>query len=184
MTRLIGRNKLAFLALCLSGLEASFALAEPSTTYNAKRVAEFAVGIFCKDGEKASLSVDPSTIKGSVERYSATPLLAEETQTVPAIERILFGVLAREKTDNGTVLIKVTHPPLGADGVTVERWETNMSTSERTMHAYYLGLSDGNPVGRWTIAGSSGGIRLFYAEFDVVPVDRNTIDPCTLKPIG
>ena len=184
MTYKIGRCRLASLALCLSFLAAPFASAEPSATYNTKRIAEFAVGIFCKDKEKVRDSSGADTIKGTIERYDATPLLGEETQTVPAIERILFGVLAREKSENGTVVIKVTHPPLGAGGVTTESWETSMSPNEQTMHAYYLGLSDGNPVGRWTITGTSGSIRLFYAEFDVVPADSGTIDPCTLKPIG
>lgn len=174
----------AFQVLLFSCLGIAQAGAQPLSSHNAKRITQFAVGIFCTEGVGVTNSNDPNTIKGTVERLDRTPLLVEETQTVPAIERITFGIVAREKIENGTVLITVTHPPLGASGQIVESWTTDMSIGEQTMSAYYLGLSDGNPVGRWTITGTSGAVRLFYAEFDVVPTNGSTIDPCTLKPVA
>lgn len=159
------------------------AIAQPQAEHDAKRIAELHFGIFCKIDETLSSSSAKNTIKGTVENYDSSLPLVEETQTIPAVDRLYFGVLEREKTENGTIVITVTHPPLGADGTTVESWKSTMSPNELTMHAYYLGLSDGNPVGRWTITGEKGGTKLFYVEFDVVPKARKP-DPCLVKPVS
>lgn len=173
----------ALLAACFACLEINDATAQTLAEHNSKRIAELHVGIFCKFDETLSAGAAPNTIKGTVENFDSSLALVEETQTIPAVDRLYFGVLGREKTENGTITIKVTHPPLGPEGTTVESWETKMSTSELTMHAYYFGLSDGDPVGRWTITGKSGGTKLFYVEFDVVPADAKP-DPCLVKPVS
>lgn len=185
---MIGRNirqRAALLhAAAILCLAAGAGLAELSTLQDPQRIEGLAVGIFCTDGVGITRSDDPGTILGTVERMDRVPLLVEETQVIPAIERIMFGVTAREEVENGTVLITVTHPPLGREGQTVESWETTMETGKHTVHAYYLGLSDGDPVGRWTINGSANGSLLFYAEFDVVPVAKGVVDPCRVKLVG
>ena len=161
---------------------ASIVHSQPSTLQDPQRITDLAVGIFCKEGVGISNSTDPGTIKGTVERMDRAPLLVQETQYVPAIDQILFGFLAREKVENGIVLITVTHPPLGPQGLTLESWETQMEMGRHTVHAYYLGLSDGNPVGRWTINGEANGSLFFYADFDVVPAVPGDTDPCRFRP--
>jgi Domain of unknown function (DUF3859) len=170
--------RFGWLALALLGLSASSSIAEGSLLLSREHITDIAVGIFCKDGVGIKQSYDPNTIKGTVERMDRVPTLVRETQVIPAIDKILFGILAREKVENGTVLITVTHPPLGAQGLTVESWETQMDPGKHTVHAYYLGLSDGSPLGRWTITGASNAGPVFYAEFDVVPVAPGEQDPC------
>ncbi len=131
-----------------------------------------------------SRSDAPSTIKGTVERMDSLPTLAVKTQVVPAIDQIMFGVQANERFENGTVTITVNHPPLGSHRVVTESWDTEMETSGQTVHAYYLGLSDGDPVGRWSIVATVGNRKLFMAEFDVVPAGHSAVDPCHEKPIS
>lgn len=162
-------------------LAAGNAFAGPSVTYDAKRIASMDVGIFCRDGVGASRSDESGTIKGTVERLDRNPTLAKQTRTIPAIDQIMFGVEAREAKENGVVTITVTHPPLGRDRVTSESWETQMDPSGTTVHSYYLGLSDGNPVGRWSIVATARGRVLFEAEFDVVP-RKGAKDPCANRP--
>jgi hypothetical protein len=166
------------LALLAQVFGTAACLAEQSVLQDPQRITDIAVGIFCRDGVGFSKSTDPGTIKGTVDRMDRVPNLVMETQVVPAIDKIMFGVLAREKVENGTVLITVTHPPLGPQGLTVESWNTQMETGKHTVHAYYLGLSDGDPRGRWTITGASDDGLLFYAEFDVVTVTSADRDPC------
>jgi Domain of unknown function (DUF3859) len=163
---------LLWLAVCAGPL-----LADQGASYDSKRIASMEVGIFCRGEVGASPSPESGTIKGTVERLDGNPPLVKKTRTVPAIDQITFGVEAQEAVENGVVTITVTHPPLGPGRVTTERWETQMDTARTTVHTYYLGLSDGNPVGRWTIVGSVGSRTLFQAKFDVVP-RKSAKDPC------
>lgn len=169
-------NRTALALLWLS-VCAGPVLADQSASYDSKRIASMEVGIFCRGEVGASQSAESGTIKGTVERLDGNPPLVKKTRTVPAIDQITFGVEAQEAVENGVVTITVTHPPLGAGRVTTEQWETQMDTGRSTVHSYYLGLSDGNPVGRWTIVGSVGSRTLFQAEFDVVP-RKGAKDPC------
>lgn len=174
----------AGLAALWLALPASPALANPQAEHDAGRIASFAVGIFCMDGVGVAPSTAPGTIKGTVNRMDRSPTLAIETQAVPAIDQLMFGVQAREAVENGTVTITVNYPPLGKDGTTAKSWETEMETGSSNVHAYYLGLSDGDPVGRWSIVGMANDTLLFYAEFDVVPLSEGIEDPCIYKPVG
>jgi hypothetical protein len=169
-------NRTALALLWLS-VCADPVLADQSVTYDSRRIASMEVGIFCRGEVGATPSAGSGTIKGTVERLDANPPLVKKTRSVPAIDQITFGVEAREAVENGVVTITVTHPPLGAGRVTTEHWETQMDPARTTVHSYYLGLSDGNPVGRWTIVGSVGSRTLFQAEFDVVP-RKGAKDPC------
>lgn len=168
-------------AVASLALAAGHAFAGPSAGYDGKRIASMDVGIFCRDGVGASRSEESDTIKGTVDRLDRNPTLVKQTQAIPAIDQIMFGVEAREALENGVVTITVTHPPLGRDRVTSESWETQMDPSATTVHSYYLGLSDGNPVGRWSIVGTARGRLLFEAEFDVVP-RKGARNPCLDQP--
>jgi hypothetical protein len=56
-----------------------------------------------------------------------------------------------------------------------------------TFHGYYLGLSDGSPVGDWTITAIRGGRELFAVEFEVVSAtraDRKHYADCANKPVS
>jgi Domain of unknown function (DUF3859) len=168
--RLVGVVVLA--VYCTTGI------AEPTDVWSDPgQVRDIKAGIFCTP-PASSRSRAAGTIKGTVERFDETPVLAQETLRVPAIEGITFGVQGREARNfNGVVTITVTHPPLGPKGATRESWTTHMEPDRITMHAYFLGLSDGNPVGRWTVEARRGAKRLFHAGFDVVPAGKAR-EPC------
>jgi hypothetical protein len=122
------------------------------------------------------------TIKGTVDRYSANPVLLTETQTIPALDGLMFGVMGRESPPSpADVIITVDHPPLGPQRTRQESWKTQMQGRHSTFHGYYLGQSDGNPRGRWTITGTRAGLKLFSIEFEVVSptaADRELMAAC------
>ena len=163
-------------------LLAGTAYANPNAGYDPNRILSMQTGIFCRDGVTATPEA-ADTIKGTVERLDRNPVLVMETTSVPAIDQIMFGVEVRETVENGIVTITVTHPPLGPEGRTSESWETQLDPDGTTVHSYYLGLSDGNPVGRWRIVGSARGRILFEAAFDVVPHGGQG-DPCHFMPVS
>jgi len=161
--------------------------ADPAARFDAKRVAEVSFGIFC-ERPPATASTDKDTIKGTVERYASNPALWDKTQTIPAVDGLLFGVLGREDpSSSAPVTIVVDHPPLGSRRTTRESWETEMQGDRITFHGYYLGLSDGSPVGDWTITAIRGGRELFAVEFEVVKAtraDRKAYANCATKPVS
>lgn len=166
---------LAFPSLCA---------AEQNTWHDPAMIADFQVGIFCKPKASGSSQAD-DTIKGTVERLSESPVLGRESVIVPAIDQINFGVKAREKYFSAEeVTITVTHPPLGKNRVRKESWKTRMEVHKVTYHGYYLGLSDGDPTGNWTIVGTRGGVRLFEAHFKVVRPSQKVSDPCLVAQIS
>ena len=154
--------------LLLNGLIPGTGLAEPAAWHDPNLVADLSYGIYC-NRPPDSLSVDEDTIKGAVGRYSANPTLVRKTQTIPAIDDLLFGVIGREQPPSAAnVTIVVDHPPLGPEGNTRESWVTQMNGNHPTFHGYYFDLIDGNPVGAWTITGTRGRKTLFKVQFDVV----------------
>lgn len=171
-------------ALCAAGtiFASSDAIcAEPTSTYDPDRIADFSVGIFCPP-EKSHKTEAHDTIPGEISRYEDSPVPVRKTQTVPAIDGISFGIEGREsQASPADVTIVVDHPAMGSDLVTSESWTTQMEAQRITFHGYFLGLSDGNPNGRWTITGVRDGQVLFRTEFDVVSVktlDSSQENPC------
>lgn len=125
-------------------------------------------GIFCQRPADY-VTKDADTVKGSVERHLANPVQLKQTQTIPAIDGLLFGVMGREDPSSAAeVTITVEHPPLGPDNTTDESWTTKMQGSRTTFHGYYLGLGDGNLIGDWTITATRGDKTLFSVEFQLV----------------
>ena len=172
------------MALCLVATQGK---ADLSTRHDPRKITDLSYGIFC-ERPPTKASTDEDTIKGSVERYSSNPVLWQKTQAIPAVDGLLFGVLGRETTDtDAAVTIVVDHPPLGTHGNTRESWETDMHRDHITFHGYYFGLSDGSPVGNWTITAIRGGQELFVVEFEVVKAtrsDRKNYANCANKVVS
>ncbi len=87
---------------------------------------DISFGIFCQRPADY-VTKDADTVKGSVERHLANPAQLKQTQTIPAIDGLLFGVMGREDPSSASeVIIVVEHPPLGRSGATRESWTTEM----------------------------------------------------------
>lgn len=142
--------------------------ADPAVWHDPKLVTDISFGIFCQRPADY-VTKDADTVKGSVERHLSNPVQLKHTQTIPAIDGLLFGVMGREDPSSASeVIIVVEHPPLGPSGATRESWTTEMQGNRTTFHGYYLGLSDGNPIGDWTITATRGDKTLFSVEFQLV----------------
>lgn len=166
-------------------LAAGAVRAESGTWHDPALIAGFGAGIFCIVDPARTDEMVGDTIKGTVEFFSnEAPRLARETRTVPALERIYFGVEGRPTPPSAdAVEITVTHPPLGWQGAVTETWQAT-DGGGRFFHGYYLGLSDGDPTGRWTISGTRAGVPLWRAEFEVVDPATGEVDPCRDTPVS
>ena len=127
-------------------------------------------------------------MSGTIDRHDEMPALVRQTQTIPAIDGMMFGVALRYDPPSGAdISITVYHPPLGADGTRRESWNTIWDSEERTLHGYRLGLVDGSPVGKWTITGVRENRLLFRVEFDVThptPASLTEQKQCKLKQVS
>ncbi|WP_299474527.1 DUF3859 domain-containing protein [Cypionkella sp.] len=161
---------------------ATMSLADGEVWSDPKRVVDVRVGIFCPP-PVTSKSQSKNTISGDIARYSERPVLGRATNLIPAIDHILFGIEGRERPATGdAVTIEVTHPPLGAQGTRSESWTTYMRAGEASFSGYEIGLSDGKPLGKWTVSGTRNGKKPFSANFEVVKPSKTNFDPCERIP--
>lgn len=97
------------------------------------------------------------------------PFIAQ-TQTVPAVVGMGFGVKAQaaNPAGYGQVTITVRHPPFTAGGPTAQSFQTSMSGS--ALSAFYYRFEDASEAqpGTWTVQATVGGTVLYSLDFDVV----------------
>jgi hypothetical protein len=166
-------------------LAASGAWGAPGVSYDETRLAEFRWGIICAE-ETGRRAPAPETMAGFIEIYGGVPYLGRETTRVPAIPELAFGVIARSRAPSGIaeVTVTVTHPPMGASGVTRQRWVTGITGSQANGSFFRFDLPEERLPGRWTFTGEDASGTLFEVEFEVfdpaLMPDEGT--PCTGAP--
>lgn len=134
----------------------------------------FQAGIVCAQdtGETAPA---PGTIAGFTNIITTEPDFVSPTRRVPAVLGIGFGVKSRARRPPGydTVLVTVTHPPMGANGVTVETYITAIRGEDGTpglsITLFQFDTDYELVTGPWTISASEAGKQLFHAKFTVLP---------------
>jgi Domain of unknown function (DUF3859) len=161
---------------------AGFAASEPLSWHDPKQIKDFSFGIFCKRSSDY-VTNDENAIEEKVERYNTAPPLVAQTQIVPALHGLMFGVqgLSARPSDMVVTMV-VEHPPLGDNGVTRESWDAMVLTDQMTMNGYVVGLNFGSPIGTWTVSAFRSGRKVYEVEFEVVDAtdkDRDDYDPCT-----
>ena len=113
----------------------------------------------------------PNTENGVIDTISGEPQVIAHTTTVPAIPDLGFGVqlrLAEGVTLPGAEIV-VRHPPMGAEGVTEQRWYPNFNDQTYSLSMYRFDFPYELLVGAWTFSVEQGGQTHFIVEFDVVP---------------
>lgn len=160
---------------------AGTAQAEPVAKFDPKRISEVRAGIFCYRSPDY-VTKDPVTIDGKVDRFDEAPDLVKQTQVIPAIDGLLFGVSGRGTSSSGVVVtMEVVHPPLGKTGITRETWDAWYPNDRITMNGYTLGLGRGSPLGVWTLTAKRKGKKVYEVEFEVVEPrasDKNLLKGC------
>lgn len=157
------------------------AQAEPVAKFDLKRISEVRAGIFCYRSPDY-VTQDSATIDGKVDRFDVAPDLVKQTQVIPAIDGLLFGVSGRGTSSSGLVVtMEIVHPPLGKAGVTREAWDAWYPNDRTTMNGYTLGLDRGSPLGVWTLTAKRNGKKVYEVVFEVVEpsaTDKNLLKEC------
>ena len=104
---------LALAMLSLNGLMANAGRADPLVSHDPNKVTDLTFGIFCASKPDCS-TTEKDTISGSISRHDYTPRMLRRTQTIPAIDGLMFGVMLRFQppSDTGFLLrVDLTLPP-------------------------------------------------------------------------
>ena len=178
---------LALAMLSLNGLMANAGRADPLVSHDPNKVTDLTFGIFCASKPDCS-TTEKDTISGSISRHDDTPRMLRRTQTIPAIDGLMFGVMLRFQPPSDTgFLLTVDHPPLGPNRKMHESWKSVWESNRTTFYTYQLGLGVGPPAGTWTISASRGGYHLFSVEFEVVlptPANLTELKQCAIKQVS
>lgn len=146
--------------------------AEPTARFDLNMLSDIQAGVFCYRSPDY-VTKDRVTIDGKVDRFDEAPDIVKQTQVIPAIDGLLFGVSGRGSSSSGVVVtLEIEHPPLGDQGITRETWEAWYPNDRVTMNGYTLGLDRGNPVGKWILTAKQKKKVVFQVEFDVVEASK------------
>ena len=128
------------------------------------------VGLHCPY-EVVGSTAAPGTEIGVVDQVAGEVRAFALTQVVPAIPGLAFGV--QLKLEDGAFLpgtyAVTTHPPMGPQEVTEQRWMDDISDLEWTANMYRFDFAYELLLGRWTMQVQKDGVTYAYVEFDVVP---------------
>ncbi len=160
------RRPVAFLLTC--ALCVSAAAAQPADTLDA-RITGFETGVVCNP-VVVDLAPAPDTVSGSVNVVTDLPGFTADSRRVPAVIGISFGaVIGPNLADFPYVEMVVTHPPMGPNGVTEQRYPTSFLSGDRSPAIYMLEREDELVIGTWTFEARAEGAVLFRSTFEVVP---------------
>ncbi len=153
----------SFPVMCLSAA-ASFADAVTSPA-----VVSVQAGILCAPEPVGSLPA-PDTLAGKTHLIETEPAFAATTTQVPASIGVGFGVKSQASAADGIneVMMLVTHPPMGADGVTAQSFQTRISGANPSLTFYQFDYAYELVPGTWQFTAFSGEEALFTVAFDVV----------------
>ncbi len=121
---------LAFLSIGSAALAEVGAFVEPPLILESH-------GVICEINLEGSRPA-PETLSGTLNLVDQNHAIDVETAQVPAELGLSFGIRA-ELTPGAAipdVTVVVTHPPMGPEGVTVERWSAAMNFGEASLNLF------------------------------------------------
>lgn len=130
-------------------------------------MAAFSAGIYCP-GEPVDRAEAPGTASGSINIVEPPSEFVVETQRIPAVPGVAFGVLVTLKeglTYEATIVS--SHPPFTGLDVAQEFWSSTLDDGQNLNgftfeHDYEL------QPGTWTYAAMVDGELIYSVEFEVV----------------
>lgn len=129
----------------------------------------FKAGIFCAP-TVVSTAPAPDTVAGVTNVIEEVPPFVSAGRNVPAVLGMGFGILSGSKQGMLLdVLVVVTHPPMGDDGITRQSYYTQITNVGESMTLYQFDFDYELVQGPWTITATQGDDLLFRAGFTVVP---------------
>lgn len=135
-------------------------------------VAGFESGVICPPPTTGERSA-PGTVAGVTHVIEDNPPFVSVQNRVPAVKGIGFGVKASVVFAEGLpVTMVLTHPPMGAEGVTSQEFTSHLSGDTRSITFYQFDYAYELLVGRWTMQALSGDTVIYATEFDVLPPEE------------
>ena len=131
-------------------------------------MSSFKAGIFCAP-KVVSTAPAPDTVAGVTNVIEEVPPFVSAGRNVPAVLGMGFGVLSGSKQGMLLdVLVVVTHPPMGDQGVTRQSYYTAITNVGESMTLYQFDYDYELVEGPWTITATQGDDLLFRTGFTVV----------------
>jgi hypothetical protein len=161
---------------CAAIVFASTALAETlppnPDDYVSPQLSVIDVGIICAQ-EIVGLNDAPGTVAGSTNIIEGEPDFISSERFVPAVLGVGFGVKSQAQSVLGidSVTMTVTHPPMGADGTTVQVYGTAISGRGTSLTFYQFDYNYELVLGHWQMEASVDGEVIYRVGFDVVEPD-------------
>lgn len=133
-------------------------------------IASMEAGVICAP-EVVDLRVAPDTVSGTTNVIDSDPPFVSNTNRVPAVLGIGFGVkaMAADPAGIGEVLMVVTHPPMGDQGATRQSFMSRVNGTETSLIFYQFDYGYELLPGTWTMTAFAGKVVIYEATFEVVP---------------
>lgn len=125
-------------------------------------------GVICEVEMQGSRPA-PDTLSGLLNLIDQDRPIDVETLQVPAEMGLSFGIRAtlRPGAVMPEVTVVVTHPPMGEEGVTVERWSAAMNFGEPSLNLFTFERAYELVEGDWMFQLESNGAVLLQQPFQV-----------------
>ena len=111
----------------------------------------------------------PETMSGLLNLIDQDRAIDVKTVQVPADKGLSFGIRATLTRGAAVpeVTVVVTHPPMGPEGVTVERWSASMNYGEPTLNLFTFEKEYELVQGNWMFQLEHDGRVLLQQPFEV-----------------
>ncbi len=165
------RHAIAALILMLNP---AFALAEATgNVLTGSKIAGLEAGVICPP-EPVGSSPAPGTLAGTTHIIDEDPPFVSNTQTVPAVIGIGFGVKALAADLGGLqdVVLVVTHPPMRKEKVSTQSYQTRISGHAPSLTFYQFDYAYELVIGPWKMTAMQGDTILYQTSFEVVPPQK------------
>ncbi len=125
-------------------------------------------GVICEVEMQGSRPA-PETLSGLLNLIDQDRPIDIETLQVPAEMGLSFGIRATLSPGAAMpeVMVVVTHPPMGAKGVTVERWSAAMNFGEPSLNLFTFERDYELVEGNWMFQLEADGQVLLQQPFQV-----------------
>jgi hypothetical protein len=126
-------------------------------------------GLLCA-AEPVGATPAPDTIAGETHIIGQEPDFVRLSQRVPATLGIGFGIKSQALGAEGigNVDMVLTHPPMGQDQVTTQRFTTSISGIDPSLTFYQFDYAYELVLGTWTFTAMSGDDVIYTVNFEVV----------------
>ena len=162
------------IAVLLLIFHPAFALAEAAGNVSAgSEIAGLEIGVICPP-EPVGSSPAPGTVAGTTHIIDEDPPFVSNTQIVPAVIGIGFGVKALAVDVGGLqdVILVVNHPPMRKEKIRAQSYQTRISGNAPSLTFYQFDYAYELVTGRWQMTAMQGDTVLYQASFDVVPPQK------------